>query len=366
MKFVLNTHYLDAAASVVCIKSLSHLLASHGFEAAINDWEKYDRYDVAIFMGYDPEIEKAKQRNSNILVGLADPKPGSVASVKRADFLLVSSIEQREIFCRYNPNIFIYHMFPEFDSFFVKHTEKENIKIAYHGNKVHLNGFYNHLTPALNKLGERHKIELYAIYNIRAFGKWKIGRPDESKCRVHDLQWYENCYKDYFRDIDIGLAPNFCAGRRERWKRIIPDPIRYFFPVTAMDHQLHYKFSANPGRLFVFSEFKIPVVAEGSPSVCNMVHDDETGKIVLTSHGWYHALEDLIQDAEKRQRLADGLYEEVKRCYSREETFRKLILFLKNLKKKEVVVLPHHTPCFTLEMVRELLERLSRKWVKGG
>ena len=53
MNFVLNTTNLSSAAAVVCIDGLAQQLQALGHRAVINDWDNYNRYDVAIFMAAD-------------------------------------------------------------------------------------------------------------------------------------------------------------------------------------------------------------------------------------------------------------------------------------------------------------------------
>jgi hypothetical protein len=256
-------------------------------------------------------------------------------------------------------------MFPEFDSFYVTHNRKDKVKIAYHGNIVHLNSFYKGITPALNELGKKYEIELHAVYNIKQFGKWSLGRPNKKRCKVYDLQWYENCYKDYFQDIDIGIVPNLTPIETGLFSkvvdRVIHIPSRYFFPVTHMDHHLDYKFSSNPGRIYVFSKFKIPVVTEASPSVSNLLSDNKSGKIVLSPHGWYHALEDLIQNPKKRKSLSDNLLKEIENFYSPEITFKEFFHFLKKIHKKKPPILKISSPYFTKELIAHIAWRIYKK-----
>src|SRR5437762_993649 len=66
MRVVLNTR-VDDAASAVCIHLLGRRLAERGVDAAVNDWDGYGRYHVAIFLGYDddagrPALEELGRR----------------------------------------------------------------------------------------------------------------------------------------------------------------------------------------------------------------------------------------------------------------------------------------------------------------
>src|SRR4249919_720379 len=114
MRFVLNTRS-DTAGAVASIFALAQRLRKAGFDATVGDWTRYEQYDVAIFMGYDHELGKARAQNPAIKIGLADPKQSRqewIDAARAADFLLVSSVEQREAFLRLNRASFVLLMFP--------------------------------------------------------------------------------------------------------------------------------------------------------------------------------------------------------------------------------------------------------------
>ena len=140
MRIVLNTRS-DDAGSRVCVVELGARLRAAGAEATVGDWGRYDRYDVAVFMGYDHELEEARRQNPRIRVVLADPKlsrPDRAAAARAADLLLVSSVEQREAFLSLNRNVHVHFMFPDVPSYERRHDEHEPVVIAYHGNRAHL------------------------------------------------------------------------------------------------------------------------------------------------------------------------------------------------------------------------------------
>lgn len=363
VKFVLNSKFSESAAGMVCIKGLYNRLIENGFDAMLNDWDNYDRYDVVIFMAYDPQIDRARMQNPDIKIGLADPKPGSKSDVKKADFIMVSSLEQRELFLKHNANCFIYYMIPDFDSFDYVHRPKERIVIGYHGNKVHLNSFYKQVTPALNLLGTQYDIELHAIYNVEKLGKWTLGRPDEKKCRVVDLQWYENCYQDYFKNIDIGIVPNLYPMEHEGLIKKFFSTSPYFFLETEDDHLIKYKFSSNAGRTFVFGAFGIPVVTEAVPSAGDVIQDGYSGSLVLYAHGWYYALEKLIRSVELRKTYGSNLKIRIEDYFSQEMTFQRFISYLENLAppKGEKLVFKASKPLFWKEMGADKIQKIRMK-----
>ena len=362
MKFVLNARNPDSAAALVCVDGLARQLQALGHVAAINDWSNYSRYDVAIFMAADADCEAVRSANPRVLIGVADPKPSTQKQAREADFCIVSSIEQREVFMSLNRNQFIYYMIPDFEAHLVQHRSKERHRIVYHGNKVHLNSSYHGLVPALNELGKKHPIQFDVIYNISALGRWTMGRPDPRYCQTRDLQWYPGCYKDYFADADIGVVQNLMPWRYEGLVRRLGMVSQTLLLEDAFDHVAKYKSSANAGRAFVFGYFGIPVVAEAIPSACDAIIDGHSGRLVLTAEGWYDALEDLILSPQRRQHLADNFRQAIADRFAPEVSARRLVAFVSQLVNKPTARPVQKTPPVFPELWRALQQRVSRKW----
>jgi hypothetical protein len=357
MRFVLNSKNRNNAAYYVCIKGLGDRLASLGHEVAYNNWDDYGRYDVAIFIAADAHCGYVRSSNPNILIGVADPKPSTLEQARDADFCIVSSIEQREAFLSINRNQFIYYMIPDFDAEPVVHTPKKLYRIIYHGNKVHLNGSYCGLIPALNELGKKHPIQFDVIYNIRELGLWTLGRPDNRVCRTRDLQWYTNCYREYFLDGDIGVVQNYIPWRSESFVRRVGKVSRSLLLEDPYDHWVKYKSSANAGRAFVFGYFGIPVVAEAIPSMSDAITDGFSGRLVMTPEGWYDALEDLIGSHESRQRLANNFRHTISERFAPEVSTRRLVEYISQLKVKPQIAIQPDAPGLLLETGRTMRDR---------
>jgi hypothetical protein len=362
MNFVLNATNPNSAAAMVCVQGLSRQLLALGHESTINDWNNYGRYDVAIFMAADADCAAVRAANPKILIGVADPKPCTVRQAREADFCIVSSIEQREVFMPLNRNQFIYYMIPDFEATPVHHVAKERHRIVYHGNKVHLNGSYQGLVPALNELGRRYPIQFDVIYNIQALGRWTMGRPEPRYCPTRDMQWYPGCYKDYLVDADIGVVQNLMPWRYEGLVRRLGMVSRTLLLEDAFDHVAKYKSSANAGRAFVFGYFGIPVVADAIPSTCDAIVDGHSGRLVLTPEGWYDALEELILSHRRRQYLADNFYQTIIARFAPEVSVRRLLAFLCQLTSKPTVHPVLKKPPVLPELWQSLQQRVSRKW----
>ncbi len=369
MKFVLNTRNPDSAAALVCVRGLAQQLLGLGHVAVINDWDHYGEYDVAIFMAADADCRSVRSANPRIKIGVADPKSTTQVQAREADFCMVSSIEQREVYMQLNRNQFIHYMIPEFDAYTVEHRPKDVHRLFYHGNKVHLNGSYHGLVPALNELGRKYPIELSAIYNIEVLGPWTMGRPDQRYCPVRDLQWYPNCYKDYFAEADIGVVQNLMPWRREGLIRRLGMVSRSLLLEDSFDHLVKYKSSANAGRAFVFGRFGIPVVADAIPSISDAIVDGHSGRLVLSAEGWYDALEDLICSPALRQSLASNFSRAIEERFSPAASARRLLAFLETLKDKADVHPVETTPAVVAELLRmtgmHLSRRIKRKFPGG-
>jgi len=371
MKFVLNSKY-DQAGVQIWIHECSTLLQKEGFETNINDWDNYSKYDIVIFMPIDQEIDKARQQNSDILIGLADPKlPFASDTSKKADFLIVSSIEQRDIFLKYNPNIFIYYPFPDIRRIEKKHQAKDQIIIGYHGNKIHLNSFFPNITNALEELGRHFKLELWVIYNIEKLGQWKIGLPDNKYVKTNHIQWSpENIYT-YLSQSDIGIVPALMPIKNSFRLKKKACYAKNAFLESDYDYFLRYKYSSNPGRIYTFSQLGIPVVSDFFPSASQFIHEgygnDRTGFIAYSAEGWFYALYQLASDYRLRQLCADNLYDYISSNARLELIINNFIVFLEKLKKNKIrmndynVKRTYQEPELKKLIIQEFFQKVKRK-----
>jgi len=361
MKFVLNSSFPKSPASLACISGLARQLHNLGHSAIVGDWSNYSKYDVAIILSRDVDFQAIKSSNPDILIGLADPKSVNDKQVREADFLLVSSIEQREAFMSLNRNQFIYYMIPDFESSPVQHSVKERYRILYHGNKVHLNSSYHGLVPALNALGRKYPIQLDAVYNYKQLGLWTHGRPDPILCPTHDLQWYPNCYATYFGSADIGVVQNLMPFNNMSLVRKLGTVSRSLLLENSFDHLVKYKSSANAGRAFVFGYFGIPVVADATPSTCEAIIDGYSGRLVLTDNGWYDALEELICSPQKRSLYAANFRDSISQRFAPDISAARLVSYINGYSQKALVTPQRIQPPIIPELLRSMIRRLEAK-----
>jgi glycosyltransferase involved in cell wall biosynthesis len=311
MRYLLNTHSDDTGARV-CITDLHAQLRSHGLHVTLNDWSAYKDHDVVVFMGYDHDIERAKQDNPEIKVVLADPKLATAelsSAARKADLLLVSSVEQRDRFLRLSLNVHLHYMFPFLAERPRIHLDDTSFKIAYHGNRVHLDAMRFSVMPALRSLAKNLKVELLCIYNVASLGQADLKDLTAAGIKVMHIQWTEETLVHVLAQADVGIMPNELPirNRQDALLRTAYSVGEYAY--EPFDHLVRYKASANPGRLLPFACAGLPVVADFCPSASQFIRDGESGFIVSSPHGWYFALSKLAKSAELRQTCADYLRE---------------------------------------------------------
>lgn len=320
MHIVLNTR-ADDAGTRICIDELGERLAAAGVDAAVGNWNRYDRYDVAVFMGYDEDAATARAQNPSIRVVLMDPKLSRaewIAAARDADQLVVSSVEQRDILLRLNRNVLIHYMFPRTEARERKHVSRDELVVVYHGNRVHLEAMVERVKPALEELGRRRRVAFRAVYNIEALGHARVGVPDKRLVRVEHIQWTPQAVIDAISDADVGIITNELpvSDRLDALERIAPREGE--FKLEPFDHLLRLKASANPGRMYPFARLGVPVVADFAPSSSQLIVDGRSGFVVSSVSGWLYALEALADSPELRTTMATALRERVDAIYERQ------------------------------------------------
>jgi hypothetical protein len=317
LRIVLNTR-VDDAASRLCIHGLGARLREAGVDATVNDWRGYERYDVAVFMGYDHELERAKRERPSIRVALADPKLSTAErldAARRADFLMVSSVEQRDAFLRLNRNVLVHYMFPVLEAESKHHRNADGIVVGYHGNRVHLEAMASSVRPALEELARRRPVTLLAVYNHRELGKAHIGIPDGVE--VRHVQWTDT-FVDDLRAADIGIVPNELPIRDRQHVLALAAYDEPEFMYEPFDYLVRFKVSSNPGRLYPFGLLGIPVVADFTPSYAQFVVDGVSGRLASSPAGWFEAFDDLAASAELRARMGRELSLRLTAAYDRQ------------------------------------------------
>lgn len=294
----------------VCIYDLHTRLNDAGYQATLNDWSNYDQYDIAVFMGFDHDMVTARKQNPHLRIALADPKlskPEWIQAAQQADFLMVSSVEQRDVFWRLNRNILVYYMLPAKIKAIPKtHITKEPLIIGYHGNRVHLECMFEGLQLALSKWAEQRKIEFWAMYNL-GLGQASIGIPNTKALKVRHIPWSWENYEQELAHTDIGVVPNLMPVRNRLHMLEQSAFSESEFMYQPFDHLIRFKASCNPGRIYPFAQYGIPVVSDFTPSSSQFISDGESGFLVSSPNGWFEALDLLAESPELRNTMAHNL-----------------------------------------------------------
>ena len=294
---------------------------------------RYEAYDVILFMGYDPKCREAKSINPKAKVGVIDIRPAAKQETDGADFIIANGIEMYDWYTKVTGHIFLYPPYPILPYWGRQtKTDRDPIVLAYHGNKVHLQGMYPRITCAVEMLARERKIEFRALYNIRNLGKWKLGVPNHPNVTVRHIQWKEDAFEELLTGADIGIVPNFIPLYRRPWgdsKSVSPRT----FNDDSTDYLTRYKATSNAGRIFVFAQQGIPVVSDMFPSALQLIDNGVDGLLCYSTAAWYRALYSLSSNADLASTLGEQLRKKYKTQWSAEVLNKQLVAFIASVPK---------------------------------
>jgi glycosyltransferase involved in cell wall biosynthesis len=286
----------------------------------------YNNYDVVLFMGYDPDTKKAKQKNPLVKVGIIDPRPSFSINFKDVDFILVNGIEMRDYFSKYSNNIFNYYIYPELE-FMKINKNNQKVVIGYHGNKIHLMASQNRLMPAIEMLAQKYQVELWLMYDVESLGQWKYIESSQNLLIKH-IQWSEDGYHKYMSQVDIGVVPSLIPIKNISFVKKISKSFFNKLNENFSDYLLRFKVTSNVGRGLVFAQLKVPVIMDMTPSSLQFISDSENGFVCYSSESWSSALFKLAESENLRLSMAENLYKEFNLKYSSKEINSKFKFFL--------------------------------------
>jgi len=291
----------------------------------------YADYDVVLFMGYDARVTEARTINPFIKIGVIDPRPPKLNEILGADFVIANGIEMQDWLADYFENIFIYPIYPLVNGPLKVHEKHEPLIVGYHGNKVHLMATLPHITRALEALSEDIELELWAIYDVRSLGEMPFELCDPKKVKVRYFQWKEDVYETLIPKMDIGIVPNQIPFKDEMLAKKQTEPFSPLLQPHESDFLMRFKNTSNAGRVYVFSQLGIPVVAGMAPSAAQAIQHGVNGYLALGAGGWYHGLKRLADSAELRKQMGDLLYSDFQENIAPGVLNRRLVEFISNL-----------------------------------
>lgn len=286
------------------VHDLNFYLNKIGVDSVINP-KNIEEYDVIIC-----DKGTSVNKNPNQLQGVITPSREDGRNLKKFDFIIVGSAEEKASLVTWNKNSFI---FPQIEKMYLGsplkiHEQKEELVIGYHGNPNHLNHLSLGLKNALERLSETVSLKLLITKSRLASPKyWTKGRPD---IKIEWVDWNLKTIKDAISQFDIGIVPNISEFA-------LPNSLNTNIPdgVYKSDIKIRFKNKSNIGRALVLFQMGIPVVADITPSNMHLLANPNNGHAVLDEQGWYSALQDLCCP-KRRQLIAQNAHEECERLYN--------------------------------------------------
>jgi len=282
-------------------------------------------------MGFDPQAILAKQQNPNILVGVIEPRATQRNNFEAVDFIVLNSLEAKDYFSQFNRNMFLYYTYPQVPPVLPCPVQKEKLVIGYHGNKIHLDETFPRITDAIERLNYELPVELWAMYNIKQLGKWKVPEKKHFQFDVRHIQYEEENYAKYMAHVDIGIVPQLIPVKENKVLRYLIGSRNRRYQENETNYILRFKDTTNIGRHLVFAQYGIPVVSDMTPSACNFIDDGVNGMIAYSTAGWHNALRQLAGDNNSRKLMGNNLFNKYQRTVSIEYLNKNLIQFLNTI-----------------------------------
>lgn len=326
------------------LNGISYLLHQQGLNSLsnvyFNDFANYQEYDVVLFFKYNlltSDLEKAKDRNNNLLIGIIDPRQNLSKQFRRfVDFIVVDSIEMRDFYSYLRKPILNYYEFQ--NTLLEKKSKKgEIIHIGYHGNKVHLLSMYPTISSVIRELSKKYSIKLLLLYNHKTLGK--LPNFITEGIDIEYLQWNKENLNYFLDKTDIGIVPNFTPISFNKFLKFMSVPFRKTFVTHSSDYLVRYKMTSGPNRILLFALNKIPVVSDMYPSACQLIEDEFDGFLANSSHGWYDSIEKLIKSKKLRKTFSAKMHQKFERKYNykiQNEFFYKSLKHLTRLKNENI------------------------------
>lgn len=327
MKILFNTTKKEAVSTLLNLESLKKINDVLGVELHVfkND---YQNYDVVLMMGYDFDVELVKKINPNALIGVIDPRSSFKKQPVGVDFILANGFEMEDYYYSYTNNIYKYYIYPLLRLEKKFHEKIEKVVIAYHGNKVHIEEANPRIIDAIELLGREFDVELMVIYNIKNLGKLSW---EPVNFKINYVQWTDDVYETHLKRADIGIVSNFIPIKNElKAKKKISSFFKKYNEHET-DYLLRFKVTSNPGRIFPFMQYGIPVVADFFPSASQLINDGWDGYIAYGTNSWYHKMRNLINNSDLRNEIGGRSYDKFVNNYSIDLLNKGLVDFLKNM-----------------------------------
>jgi len=298
---------------------------------------EYDKYDVALFMGYDEASSVAKKKNNSIVIGIIDPRSAFKNNFRYTNFVIANGIEAEDYFSQFIENIFIYYISPIVKPVKkISAYKKNKIILGYHGNKIHLSSMFPRITDAINLLASEYEVELWAMYNIEILGKWKIPEKKNFLFKVEHIQYSEENYSKYIAHTDIGIVPQIIPFMKNNFLKYISGSLLKKNNESKHDYFFRFKEDTNPGRHMVFAQYEIPVISDMTPSACDLINNGVNSYLAHHTMSWYKCMKILVNDKKLRNDMGVKFREKYETIASAKIQNKNLLNFIVNLKNTHI------------------------------
>ncbi len=139
---------------------------------------------------------------------------------------------------------------------------------------------YDTVTGISFDYGQKHKVELWLMYDVESLGQWKYSKLSENLLIKH-IQWSEDGYHKYMSQADIGVVPSLMPIKNISLVKKISKSIFNVLNENFSDYFLRFKVTSNVGRGLVFAQLKVPVIMDMTPSALQFVWEPETVQVQL-------------------------------------------------------------------------------------
>lgn len=334
MRFLFDTAHRDAVSTAINLANFRRLEAIDGvsFTAFQDD---YENHDVILFMGYDPEIARARAANPAAKIGIVDIRPGGFDAARGADFLVSNGPEMSAFAARHFSNIVEYPIYTSTSRASAGQRPSSvspvPLVITYHGNKAHAVAMFPTVTRALEELALTFPIELRIIYNVGTLGPIPEAYSARPPVSVKVIDWHPDVYAQEIACSDIGIVPNLTPLHNLADAERLMSPRDRQFGAHPSEYITRFKATSNAGRLLTFAQFGIPVVADLFPSAAAIIRNGETGYLAHDAFGWYQALHRLCASQALRRKIGQNLHDEFETRYTVPRLNERLVAFCRDL-----------------------------------
>lgn len=292
----------------------------------------YRGYDVILFMAYDADIRNARAQNPSARIGLVDIRSVPGPEDQEADFIVVNGLEMMDLAAEWFSNVFVLPIFPDLAAPDPSaRAPNERLTLCYHGNKVHFQELLPVVTSAIEAVADERDIDLVGIYDVERLGRCEVPLSTHPRVRTRYEQWTPDVYERVVAGADIGLVPNLVPLPRAAAAKAALSFAPGIYSEYETDILLRYKFSSNPGRLLVFAQLGVPVVADFTPSSVNLIQHGRNGMLAHSAAGWYRALKTLADDPGARRSMGEAMRETFAREFAPDRLRDSFLSFLAGL-----------------------------------